>query len=113
MIHVYTSSRYKVNKQKIINHAETFLRVRHYQLNGFINIVFVGQRKMKQVAREYLDVDIAKPVLTFRLDEDETFGEIYMCYPQVVLLAAEKNKTVSHMISDLVEHGIDNLFKKK
>jgi ssRNA-specific RNase YbeY (16S rRNA maturation enzyme) len=111
MIHVFTSSRYKVQKKDIISHAEEYLQKRRYQSEGFINIIFVGKRRMTQVALQYLNKNIAKPVLSFKFGpEQETFGEVFLCYPQVVLLAAEKNKTVDGMITHLVEHGIDNLF---
>lgn len=111
MIHVFTSSRYKVRKQDIVFNAMDYLQRRRYQNEGFINIIFVGRRRMKQVALQYLNKNIAKPVLSFKFGPDhETFGEIFLCYPQVVLLAAEKNKTVDAMIESLVQHGIDNLF---
>ena len=111
MIQVFTSSRYKVQKKDIIRHAHEYLRLKRYHIDGFINIIFVGTRKMKQVAQNYLDKDIAKPVLSFKYGKaHETFGEVFLCYPQAVLLAAEKNKTVDNMITSLVEHGLDNLF---
>ena len=89
MIQAFTSSRYKVQKNSIVRDAEAYLIKKRYIVDVTINIIFVGRRKMKEVARQYLNKNIAKPVLSFKYGEDhETFGEIFLCYPQAVLLAA-------------------------
>jgi ssRNA-specific RNase YbeY (16S rRNA maturation enzyme) len=71
---------------------------------------------MKQIANQYKQEDVALPVLAFPYDENPSsdehlIGEILMCYPQVVLLAAERNKRVEDMITQLIEHGIRNILK--
>ena len=39
-------------------------------------------------------------------------GEVFICFPQAVLLAAERNKRVNDILTWLIEHGLDNLISK-
>lgn len=73
---------------------------------------------MRAIAREYKHENVALPVLAFPYKdktahdtEQPLLGEIFICYPQAVLLAAEKDKTVQSMIESLTDHGIQNLLK--
>lgn len=69
---------------------------------------------MKETAAKYKRENVALPVLSFLYEDTpqkgETVGEIVLCYPQVVLLAAERGKRVDDVIVSLIEHGINNLF---
>ena len=47
------------------------------------------------------------------LSQPNLLGEIFICYPQAVLLAAEKNKKVDDMMTFLLHHAIDNLLLGK
>ena len=82
-----------------------------------VNVIFVGRRKMRETARAYKNEDIALPVLSFRYNEtspekEPLLGEIVLCYPQVILLAAERNRKVNDTVASLLEHGLQNLFKE-
>ncbi len=121
MINVFSSSRYKVNKKKILQKVkEDFLNPNFFDENN-INIVFIGKRKMKSIALKYKEEDVALPVLAFSYlkdkepiineNEEKIIGEVFICYPQAVLLAAERNKTVDNMMVELIVHGIKNIFK--
>lgn len=46
------------------------------------------------------------------IETNNLLGEIFICFPQAVLLAAEKNKKVNDILKWLIEHGIDNLVNK-
>ena len=83
-------------------------------LQKTLNVVFVGRIKMKQIANTYKHENVALPVLAFPYHEQEgeqLIGEIVICYPQAVLLAAERNKTVEDMLVWLMDHAIKNLLK--
>ncbi len=117
MINIYSSSRYKINKSGIKKYAQTLLETHEGHRPGSLNIAFVGKRKMKEVAKEYKNEDVALPILAFsylpdRVKDDNLIGEIVICYPQAVLLAAERNKKVDDMMYQLIEHGMKNIFTK-
>jgi probable rRNA maturation factor len=84
--------------------------------DSVINVAFVGKRKMKDVSSTYKHEDVALPVLAFpykgeTVENEKLLGEIVLCYPQVVLLAAERGKKLDDMVHQLVEHGLKNLLK--
>lgn len=114
MINIYTTSRYSIKKKPFVAFTQDLLSKK--ALDGYtVNIILIGRRKMRSVALEYGHGDVAKPVLSFtfkeKLDEsgEPLLGEIYICYPQAVLLAAERNKSVDTTLEYLIEHGINNL----
>lgn len=45
--------------------------------------------------------------------EDNLLGEIFICFPQAVLLAAQRNKKVDDTLKSLIHHGIDNLLSAR
>jgi len=104
MINIISPSRYKVNRKKIKDAIK---------IDETINIIFIGKNKMKSIASKYKKEDIALPVLSFSYKEKKTIdlptGEIFICYPQAVLLAAERNKRVDDIIITLIKHGIENI----
>lgn len=114
MINIISSSRYKINRKKIRTEATAFLEKAGETSGYVLNIVFVGKNKMKAVSQKYKKESVALPVLSFKYDEinekgETLLGEIILCFPQVVLLSAERNKRVDEMIKFLIEHGINNL----
>lgn len=114
MINVVSSSRYKVSRKLIKTAAEEFLAKNGLGNQYDLNLVFIGRNKMKQIASKYKNENLALPVLSFPYKKDvsenqKLLGEIFICYPQAVLLAAQRNKKVDEMINRLIEHGIKNL----
>lgn len=117
MVHIIVGNRYKVQRKHYIAVTQDYLEQRGIPSDAEVNIIFVGKRKMKSIASQYKNEHIALPVLTFSYKDDEELsnerllGEIYICYPQVVLLAAEKDKSVDVMMGNIIRHGINNLLK--
>lgn len=115
MVSIIAPSRYLVDKKSLKRIAQDFALSR--QIRGEINIVFVGSRKMKQLSETYMADTLLHPVLTFDYSKDKIgpraeqniSGEIVICYPQAVLLAAEKNRQVKVIIEELVQHGLNSL----
>ncbi len=71
---------------------------------------------MKSISSTYKHEDVALPVLSFPIrdnsnPEKEFIGEVFICYPQAILLAAERNRRVDDLMTELVEHGVRNLLK--
>lgn len=115
MITVVSSSRFKIDRKKIRGFASDMLAAAYQNQNVNLNLVFVGKNKMKSMAAKYKQENVALPVLSFPYNENQEgeklIGEVFICYPQAVLLAAERSKKVDDIILQLVKHGIDNLLK--
>lgn len=114
MINIVAATRYKLPKKMLKERSQSYLSSYKVDENTIVNIVFVGRRKMRSIASHYKNEDVALPVLTFPYKEtgkEAVLGEIFICYPQAVLLAAERERRVDDILTFLVQHGIDNLFK--
>lgn len=122
MIQVFRTSRQPIQTKIITEIADRALEKVLPEPEIDLNVIFVGKRKMRTIASRYKKEDVALPVLTFAYQEGEESqeishkestktGEIFLCYPQIVLLAAEKDKTVDTMIEAMIVHGIENLKK--
>ena len=113
MVTIVSSSRYKINRKQIKQFVATVLEEYRISETHTVNIIFAGKTKLKALAKTYKNENVALPVLTFfyneKSDDELYLGEILICYPQGVLLAAQKNKGVDEMILSLVKHGLQNL----
>ncbi len=114
MVNVVSSSRYKIDRKKIRQIADSILAEKGYSQGYVLNIIFVGKIKMRQIAKKYKKEDVALPVLSFpykaeKMGEERIIGEVFICYPQAVLLAAEREKKVEYILTELIRHGINNL----
>lgn len=76
---------------------------------------------MSQIVKKYRQEDKVLPVLSFSYlghedkpfkEENNLIGEVFICYPQVILLAAKREKKVDQMITSLVEHGIETIIRQ-
>ncbi len=116
MITIISPSRYKVGKKKLRGKVQEILNKLGVDEKADVNVIFVGRRKMRSIASTYKHEDVALPVLAFPYHEKEyeqesLLGEVILCYPQVILLAAEREKKVDETILNLIEHGVRNLIK--
>jgi ssRNA-specific RNase YbeY (16S rRNA maturation enzyme) len=118
MITIVCPSRYKVNKAAISRAATAFFMAHDIDESTIdCTVAFVGKKKMRDVSLTYKHEDVALPVLAFPyMEKTESgrlfWGEVVMCYPQVILLAAERNRRVDTMIDQLLEHALNNLLKE-
>lgn len=121
MIKIFSRSQYKIDRKRIITTINNYLKEKGFNENKVINIIFLGKRKMKKIIQEYKKKNEVLPLLSFSYkengdfdyfpSEEKTIGEIFICYPQAVLLAAEKEKEVDKLIIELIKHGIENIIK--
>lgn len=119
MVHIVSDPRYKIHTKKLKKSIEEHLLARGFNKEHTLTIVFVGKRKMKLIAHTYKHEDEALPVLSFPYINEETtyadnseeklIGEVFVCYPQAILLAAEHDKRVDDMLISLVQHGIETI----
>lgn len=116
MINFVSSSRYKINKKSLKISIGKLINDLGVSPDLTINIIFIGRNKMRELALSYKKEDVALPVLAFPykgevLEDEAILGEIFICYPQTILLAAERNRKVENTIIELIKHGIENLLK--
>lgn len=119
MVHIVSDPRYKIHTKKLKISVDEYLLKKGFSKDYVLNIVFVGTRKMKLIANTYKHEDTALPVLSFpyikddilkKTDtEEKLIGEIFICYPQAILLAAEHGKRVDDMLVSLIEHGVQTI----
>ncbi len=113
-ISIFSSSRYKINRKIIKAKVTEVLGIHNAKPDTTLSIAFVGKNKMRMVSKTYKNEDEALPVLSFPFNEQRPdgffLGEILICYPQAVLMAAHRNKRVDDVINFLVQHGIENFY---
>jgi len=131
MISIIDSARFQIDRIFVKEVVQRFLRSKGVSEITNLNIIFVGKRKMLYIATVYKREPEALPVLSFSYrtdkrmmnrpndeitkqaeDELNLLGEVFICYPQAVLLAAERNKKVDFTLTMLLEHGITNLLNE-
>ena len=116
MINFVSSSRYKINKKSLKDFLSEIVSKLGVSPDLTINVIFIGKNKMRKLALSYKKEYVALPVLSFPykgevFEGEPVLGEIFICYPQVILLAAERNRKVEETIIGLIKHGIENLLK--
>ncbi|HNQ31169.1 MAG TPA: rRNA maturation RNAse YbeY [Candidatus Woesebacteria bacterium] len=102
-----------VGKRKMLYIATVYKR--EPEALPVLSFSYVTTKKMIKEATiidgDALHANLAHASLPSAIAEDDLLGEIFICYPQAVLLAAERNKKVNDMLTYLIEHGINNLAK--
>lgn len=85
--------------------------------NAIMNIIVVSLGKIHSINKEYRGIDRPTDVISFALEDDETFiktdyrvlGDIYICLDKVVEQAHEYGHSFKREISFLTVHGILHL----
>lgn len=85
--------------------------------NGVVNIIIVDNKKIRKINKEYRGIDRETDVISFALEDDDTFielpirilGDIYISIDKVKAQAEEYKHTVKREISFLTVHGILHL----
>lgn len=115
---IQADSRYPVDRKRIRKKAQQILQARGVTSNTEVNVVVVGDRKMKQLNRQYRHLDQTTDVLSFGQKEGEVnfppsqkllLGDVVISFPQARKQAAQYNILVDEEIDKLVEHGLLHL----
>ena len=84
-----------------------------------VNIIFVGQKRMRTLNSKYLKKDRSTNVLTFSYNDDGFYGDIILC-PEIINREAKKygfspNFRWAHMIVHSMLHlqGYNHITKKE
>jgi probable rRNA maturation factor len=117
-----SESHFPVNRKKIIDAITKRLEL-VMKRETEVSVIVVGDRRMKQLNRQYRNLDSTTDVLSFPQNDPSQpmapfvdvpddvlrLGDIIVSYPQAVLEAAAENKFVDDQIEFLVLHGLDHL----
>lgn len=116
---LFVESRYKVNRKQIKRTVSNLLREQGIK-EAEISVAIVGDRKMKQLNKEYRGFDKTTNVLSFSLSEGEAtvlppgksenkgvlrLGDVVISYPEVIKEAVSEEMLVDDKIDELVRHG--------
>lgn len=115
---INADSRYPIDRKKIREKVKQVLLGKGLTTDTELSILFVGNRKMKQLNQKYLKRKETTDVLSFPLAEGEGvmpddnvlhLGDVVISYPQARKQASQYNRLVDDEINELVEHGLKHL----
>jgi rRNA maturation RNase YbeY len=112
-------SRYPADTKAIKSRVRETL-VSHNVSDGTVSVTLVGERKMRELGKKFLnetDRDPVHEVLSFPFHEtkNEEFviagddglnlGDIVICYPEARRIAMKRNRMVDDVLCELAEHA--------
>ena len=125
MILIKNFTKQKLNQKHFNKISEETLRVAKFKKPTEISLVITGERRIRSLNKKYRKIDKITDVLSFgfadRLHSPTAvgtmeptteilyLGEIFICYPQAVKQAKQKNNTLKKEIAILLIHGILHL----
>jgi probable rRNA maturation factor len=121
MIEVYNQTKQKINKKlikKIVweifkNAIHQIYEVKSRKINAEISIIFVGEKKIKQLNKKYRKINKVTDVLSFGLWKMEKtqnyFGEIFICFQKIKKQAKIFETSVSQELKIILIHSILHL----
>ena len=85
--------------------------------NALANIIIVDSKKIKEINKKYRNIDQVTDVISFALEDDNTFvnipirvlGDIYLCIDKAEEQAIEYGHSLKREISFLTVHGMLHL----
>lgn len=103
--------------ENLLNNVASFALEHEGVSNGVVNIIIVDNKKIRKINKEYRGIDRETDVISFALEDDDTFielpirilGDIYISIDKVKAQAEEYKHTVKREISFLTVHGILHL----
>ncbi len=117
-VSIFVESRYKVNRKRIRSLIANLLNSHRIVDKVQVSVAIVGDRKMRELSKRYMNENKTRSILSFSLTEGEDtnlprdilfLGDIVLSYPQVIKEAAEEEVFVDDKIDELVEHGLMHL----
>ncbi len=121
-VDITSESRFPINRKKIREKIGDVVERHKMRGNVCVEVLVVGDRKMRTLNRTYRKVDQTTDVLSFPLEDPEQpvafakppdgmlwLGSVVVSYPQAVAEAGEEGMLVDDKISFLIEHGIQHL----
>ena len=98
-----SGARYR-GQQAMISSVERAVKA-HKVKHARIDIILLTDRRIRTLNKQYLQHDYATDVLTFPLDEQPLYGEIYVSLETARRQANEYGVTVVNELARLAVHG--------
>ncbi len=115
---IFVESRYKVNRKRIKKVIESVIAKNEVAGPVEVSIAVVGDRKMRQLSKQYKGEDKTRNILSFSQTEGESIavpsdvlrlGDIVLSFPQVINDAVRDEMLVDDKVDELIEHGLMHL----
>lgn len=119
---IKADSKYPVDRKRIRVNVSRFLAGQGVSTDLEVGVVIVGDRKMRELNKNYHKTEGTTDVLSFsQMESDkadpgepkvmnlEYLGDVVVSWPQAVKQAMERNKTVDEEIDFLIDHGLLHL----
>ena len=108
IIGIKSGSTYRFNRRLLRRKIERFLK-RIGLDNVEVSLNFVGQRKMRQLNRQFRNWDKVSNILSFSQQEPHSpegillLGDVVICYPKAQEEAIIYQKTIDNLTTPLLE----------
>lgn len=125
---ITSDSRYPVNRKVIKSAVNAVFKAENIEsLDAEVSVLVCGSRKMKDLTSKYLGDELDHEVLSFPLEETKVdkhvsfsrnsgdvlrLGDVVVCWPKVLELAARDDMLVDDKLAFLVSHGVEHLLGK-
>ncbi|MBI1869344.1 rRNA maturation RNase YbeY [Candidatus Gottesmanbacteria bacterium] len=118
---IKAESRFPINRKLIREKTKQVIEQHKVKGDIEVEVLVVGDRKMRTLNRTFRHLDETTDVLSFPLQDAATpgtfveadeilrLGSVVISYPQAVVLAGSENRMVDEAVGRLLEHGILHL----
>jgi probable rRNA maturation factor len=115
---IFVESRYKINRKRIKKVVESVIAKNEVAGPVEVSVAVVGDRKMRQLSKQYKGEDKTRNILSFSQTEGESMvvssdvlrlGDIVLSFPQVINDAVRDEMLVDDKVDELIEHGLMHL----
>jgi len=107
MVLVYNLTRQKIDIAKWQKLSQLFLD--EQGARGEVSLILIGDRRMRNLNKQYRRQDKVTDVLSFADGEDNQLGEVMIDYPQIVRQAQRFGHSVWQELIFITIHGLLHL----
>ena len=116
-VNIYKQSNYPVKSSDIKKKLSKFFEGHGIVSEADVNISLVGEKKMLDLGKKYLNDSKIHNVLSFEPSNEFIYppdgkihlGEIIVCFPVAVRQAKDENVLINKKVYELIEHGAAHL----
>lgn len=118
MIEIISKTKIKISTKKVETLAKEILlalsrpnlRVRQKsRLKKDLVIVFVANAEMKKLNHHFRDKNKVTDILSFADADEDSLGELVICFPQIQKQAQEHGLTIQQELAYMLIHGVLHL----